>query len=228
LVKNGNSGNDLDATVMAEKANAKYGEAKQGFKNPKEVKMKRSRVYPFAVSILLVVLVVSACAAPKTAPVPTTAAQSCPTAAPQSCPTAVAQAMPKMTAFNWTIRSLTNVLITFDKGDKCSMKVINPLTGPDMNLEIEVNDTTYENYMVIYETLALGKTLADLQAWKVADSPPFVTALGLDFVGPLSRTGHVIGALPVGQLYFSCLVQGPDAQKLIGSVGPVEVPAEAP
>ena len=108
------------------------------------------------------------------------------------------------------------------------MEVLNPLTGPGMNLEIEVNDTTYQNYMVVYMTLDPGKTLADLQAWKVADSPTFATVLGLDFVSPVSRTGHAIWTLPVGQLYFSCLVQGPEAQKLIGSVGPVEVPAETP
>jgi hypothetical protein len=86
--------------------------------------MKRSRVFPLAVSFLLVVMVVSGCAAPKTAPIPTTAAQSCPTAAPQSCPTAVAQTIPTMTAFNWALRSETNVMITFDKGDKCSIKTI--------------------------------------------------------------------------------------------------------
>ena len=190
--------------------------------------MKRSRNYTIVISLFIVVLVVTGCAIPKTTPVSTTAALSCPTAAPQSCPTAVAQAMPKMTAFNWTIRSLTNVMITFDKGDKCSMEVLNPLTGPGMNLEIEVNDTTYQNYMVVYMTLDPGKTLADLQAWKVAGSPPFAHGLGLDIASPASRTAHAIWTLPVGQLYFSCLVQGPGELKLIGSVGPVEVPAEAP
>ncbi len=190
--------------------------------------MKRSQVYPLVVGLLLAVLVVSGCAAPTTTSVPTSAALSCPTAAPQSCPTAVAQAMPKMSPFDWTLFSYANVIITFDKGDKCSMELRTPPTVPELNYAIVTNDTTYQNYMVVYETLDPGKTLADLQAWKVADSPPFAHGLGLDFAGPASRTGHGISNLPAGQLYFSCLVQGPGAQKLIGSVGPVDVPAATP
>ena len=124
------------------------------------------------------------------------------------------------------ISSYSNAVITFDQGDKCSLKVLNQLTGPELNYEIVVNDPTYQNYMVVYMTLDPGKKLPDLEAWTVADSPPFAHSLGLDFVGPASRTGHSIGTLPVGELYFSCLVQGPDLLKLIGSVGPIEVPAE--
>jgi hypothetical protein len=214
--------------------------------------MKRSRVYALEVLLVLVVLVVSGCAAPKvelcptTVPqsCPTTSVQSCPTSAPQSCPTntvqscptsnpqscptTAAQAMPNMNGWRWSIASYTNVVITFDKGDKCSMEVINPLTGPGLNYEIVTNDPTYQNYMVVYMTLDPGKTLADLEAWTVAGSPPFAHSLGLDIASPASRTAHAIWTLPVGQLYFSCLVQGPGALKLIGSVGPVEVPAEAP
>ncbi len=190
--------------------------------------MKRSQVYPFTVILLLIVLAVSGCAAPTATSVPTTAPRSCPTAAPQSCPTAITQTMPKMNPFDWTLLSSAHVIITFDKGDKCSMKLRTPPTGPELNYEIVTNDTTYQNYMVVYMTLDPGKTLADLQAWKIAGSPPFATGLGLDFVSPASRTGHAIWTLPAGQIYFSCLVQGPGAQKLIGSVGPVEIPAAKP
>ncbi len=190
--------------------------------------MKRSQIYPLAVILLLVVLVVSGCAAPTTVSIPTPTALSCPTAAPQACPTAVAQVMPTMFPINWTIRSYTNVLITFGKGDKCSMEVLHPPTGAELSYEIVVNDTTYQNYMVVYMTLDPGKTLADLQAWKVADSPPLATGFGLDFASPASITGHAIWTLPAGQLYFMCLVQGPGAQKLIGSVGPVDLPAVTP
>jgi len=198
--------------------------------------MKRSRVYTLAVCVLLVGLVVSGCAAPKAEPCPTTvpqscpttSVQSCPTSVPQSCPTAAAQAMPEMNAWRRLIASYTNVVITFDKGDKCSMEVINPLTSPGLNYEIVTNDPTYHDSMVVYMTLDPGKTLADLEAWTIADSPPFAHSLGLDIASPVSRTAHANWTLPVGQLYFSCLVQGPNALKLIGSVGPVEVPAEAP
>ena len=198
--------------------------------------MKRSRVCTLAVSILLVGLVVAGCAAPKAEPCPTTVPQSCPTntvqscttTVPQSCPTVGAQVVPPMSGWRQLISSYTNVVITFDKGDKCSMKVINPITSPELNYEIVTNDPTYQDYMVVYMTLDPGKTLADLEAWTIADSPPFAHSLGLDIASPASRTAHAIWTLPVGQLYFSCLVQGPDALKLIGSVGPVEVPAAAP
>jgi hypothetical protein len=190
--------------------------------------MKRSRVYPLAIGFLLVVMVVSSCAAPATTSVPTTAAQSCPTAAPQSCPTTVAQVMPKLSGWKQYAFSLGNVVITFDKGDKCSMKVINPLTSPELNYEIVTNDTTYQDYMVVYMTLDKGKTLADLQAWKTADSPPFAHGLGLDIVSPASDTGHSNWSLPVGQLYFSCYVQESGELRWIASVGPVDVPAKTP
>ena len=198
--------------------------------------MKRSRVYTLAVSILLVMLVVSGCAAPKTASVQTTTPLSCPTTAPLSCPTTAAlsnptpaaQVMPEMDAWWWSLASAANVVITFDKGDKCSMKVISPLTDSQMNLEIVVNDPTYQNYMVVFMTLDPGKTLADLEAWTVADSPPYAQFVGLDVVSPASRTAHSLPTIEGGELYFSCFVEGPNALKIIGSVGPVEVPVEAP
>jgi hypothetical protein len=207
--------------------------------------MKRSRVYILAISILLVVLVVSGCVAPKAEPCPTTVPQSCPTTAaiscpttaplscptsvPQSCPTTAAQAMPQMTGWRQLISSYSNVVITFDKGDKCSMEVKNPLSAPEMNLEIVVNDTTYQNYMVVDMILDPGKTLADLETWTSVVGPPtYSQGVGLDIVGPASRTAIGRNIPILGQLYFTCFVQGPDSLKIIGSVGPVEVLAEAP
>lgn len=108
------------------------------------------------------------------------------------------------------------------------MEVINPLTGPGLNYEIVTNDPTYQNYMVVYMTLDPGKTLADLEAWTSADRPPYAQFVALDIVSPQSRTAHSLPTIDGGELYFSCLVQGPDTLKIIGSVGPVEVPAAAP
>ncbi len=180
--------------------------------------MKRSRVYTLGVCIFLVVLVISGCAAPK--------AEPCPTTAPLSCPTAAVQIVPEMDAWRQSLSSMGNVVITFDKGDQCSMKVNSHLTDTQMNYEIVVNDPTYQNYMVVFMTLDPGKTLADLEAWTIADSPPYAHYVGLDVVSPLSRTAHSLPTIEGGELYFSCFVQGPVGLKVIGNVGPLEVPAK--
>jgi hypothetical protein len=180
--------------------------------------MKRSRVYALAVSIFLIMLVISGCAAPK--------AESCPTTIPNSCPTTAAQVLPKMTGWRQSLSSMGNAVITFDKGDQCSMKVNSPLTDSQMNYEIVVNDTAYQNYMVVFMTLDPGKTLADLKAWTVADSPPYAHYVGLDVVNAFSRTAHSLPTIEGGELYFSCFVQGPGSLKNVGSVGPLEVPAK--
>jgi hypothetical protein len=188
--------------------------------------MKRSRVYTLGVSIFLVVLVISGCAAPKAEPCPTTAPLSYPTTAPLTCPTTAVQKVPEMDAWRQSLSSMGNVVITFDKGDQCSMKVNSHLTDTQMNYEIVVNDTAYQNYMVVFMTLDPGKTLADLQAWTVADSPPYAHYVGLDVVNALSRTAHSLPTIEGGELYFSCFVQGPGSLKNVGSVGPLEVPAK--
>lgn len=189
--------------------------------------MKRSRVYPLAVSLLLVVLVVSGCAAPKTASVPTTAPLSCPTTAPLSCPTPAVQAVPEMNGWRLSMSSNGNVVLTIDKGDKCSIVVKSPLTAPEINYEIVVKDTTYQNYMIVGLILEPGKTLADLEAWTSVESgPPWSQGVGIDIVNSATRTA-ISRSIPIeGQLYFTCFVQGPDALRIIGSVGPIEVPKE--
>ena len=180
--------------------------------------MKRSRFYIFTVSSVLLMLVVAGCSTPK--------ADSCPTTAPQFCPTTAAQVVPQMNDWRWSVSSEGNVVITFDKGDKCSIRAISPLTYTQMNYEIVVNDTTYQNYMVVFMTLDPGKTLADLEAWTIADRPPFAQFVGLDVVNPASRTAHSLPTIDEGELYFTCFAQGPDALKIIGNVGPVKVPKE--
>jgi len=132
--------------------------------------------------------------------------------------------MLEMNAWRQSISYESNVVITFDKGDQCSMKVFGPLVDTQMNIEIEVNDSSYQNYMVVYMTLDPGKTLADLETWTSADRPPYAQFVALDIVSPQSRTAHSLPTIEKGELYFSCLVQGPDALKIIGSVGPVDVP----
>ena len=172
--------------------------------------MKRSRVYTLAVSLLLVGLIVTACATPKTVSVPTptslscptTAPLSCPTSAPLSCPTTALQAIPEMNAWRKSFSPDSNVVITFDKGDKCSMMVKNPLTSPEINYEIIVNDTTYQNYMLRAGILDPGKTLADLETWtSVNSAPPYSQGVGIDVVSPGSSTALSHSIALTGQLY---------------------------
>jgi hypothetical protein len=46
-----------------------------------------------------------------------------------------------------------------------------------------------------------------------------------DFVYPMSRTFHTGGVdIAEGKLYYTCMVQGPDHLRIIGNLGPLEVP----
>jgi hypothetical protein len=211
---------------------------------PKEEKMNHNKFVIRTIALILVTVVVAGCASPTATPCPTAvpqqcptaAMQECPTAAVQSCPTAAAQAMPEVNA--WRSGYIpANVIITFDPGDKCSMKVIHPITGSDWNTSwnqltynIVVNDQTYQNYVMWIETLDPGKTLADLEAIPPTstNTPPYyVHLLQADIVNPGSRTFHYG---PVdnteGPLYFTCMVQGPGGLRIISQLGPLEMPTK--
>ncbi len=196
------------------------------------------------IRVLLSALLLAACATPTAAPAanadqqscptaaaqtcPTAAAQTCPTAEPLSCPTAAALEPAVMNSWRWTVAGEANAVITFEKGDKCSMTVVKPLTEPGINLSIVVNDTTYNNYMVVGLILDPGKTLADVDKWNNSNSaPPFAQSIGLAIVNPASRTDIQQSINIPGQLYYTCFVQGPGALRAIANVGLVTVPAAA-
>jgi len=175
--------------------------------------------------ILLLVILLTACATPKATP--------CPTSTPQSCPTAEAQAVPEMNVWRWGwTKGSANVIITFEPGDKCSMEVINAITGNDWNTltyEIVVNDKTYQNYLVDAFTVDPGMTIAEIEAAPPppAPPPPFMHLKEVTFLNPMSRTLQAAEiTLSEGPFYFVCNVEGPGALKVIKMLGPLEVPTK--
>src|SRR4030066_2012391 len=124
--------------------------------------MNHKQLFTHGIMLMLVVLL-TACAAPTATP--------CPTNAPQSCPTAMVQPPPTPNAWRpgYTGGIPTNVIITFDPGNKCSMKVISPISGSyfsplwnQLTYDIVVNDQTYQNYLVWAYSVDPGTTQAQL------------------------------------------------------------------
>jgi hypothetical protein len=164
--------------------------------------------------MLVMVVLLTACAAPK-ATLPT----------------------PNAWRSDYTGGIPTNVTITFDPGDKCSMKVITPISGSyfsslwnQLSYDIVVNDQTYQNYVVWVYSADPGTTQAEMDATPKSETmnpPSWINLIQGAIVYPMSRTFHY-GAVDIteGPLYFTCMVQGPDALKFIGFLGPLEVPTK--
>jgi hypothetical protein len=122
------------------------------------------------------------------------------------------------------------VEIVFEPGDKCSyegnessLSLIQGVFG----YKIYVKDDKYENYMVAISTIIEeGYTIEDLKAHTdAATQPPYTDLWHFIVVSPNSVT--LINDLidpPVGELYFTCMVQGPDEWKILDTLGPFEVP----
>jgi hypothetical protein len=192
--------------------------------------MNHKLILTSVIALFMVMLVVTGCATPKATP--------CPTSAPQSCPTVAAQALPEVNGWRWSYTGgiPTNVIITFDKSDQCSMEVINPVRASYFNqawnqvsYEIVVNDQTYQNYVVWIGSVDPGTTQAQIDAvdkYATSSPPSWLNLIQGTIVYPMSRTFHT-GAIDIteGPLYFTCMVQGPDNLKIIGNLEPLEVPA---
>ncbi|MFZ0534649.1 MAG: hypothetical protein WAM09_15850 [Anaerolineales bacterium] len=209
--------------------------------------MNHKLILTRGIALILVMLVVTGCATPQAKPCPTSAPQACPTtelpsfptSVPQSCPTAAGQAVPEMNTWRWNYAGgiPTNIIITFDPGDKCSMEIVNPVyvsyfskSWNQVSYEIVVNDQTYENYVVWVGSNDPGTTQAQMDAVDPNDtsSPPsWVNLIQGTIVYPMSRTFHT-GAIDIteGPLYITCMVQGPDALRVIGALGPLNVPTK--
>jgi len=173
--------------------------------------------------ILLVAILISACTA--------SAATPCPTSESQPCPTVEQQTLTALDTWRWGWSNEAHVVITINPGDQCSMEMVNTIIEPWLNYEIVVNDKTYQNYFIVVETLLPEYSIKDLEAWPYpADTPPpYINFIGGTIVNPMSRTlaGGEID-ISKGPLYFTCLVEGPDTLKVIGNLGPVEVPTATP
>lgn len=182
--------------------------------------MNHKRYFTYGIMLILIILL-SACTASATTP--------CPTNEPQACPTVEQQTLPALDTWRYGWAKTANVVITFTPGDQCTMEMVNTMIDPWLNYEIVVNDQTYQNYFVVVETLLPEYSIKDLEAWPYpADTPPpYVNFIGGAIVNPMSRT-LVGGEIDIskGPFYFTCFVEGPDVLKVIGHLGPVEVPTE--
>ncbi len=191
--------------------------------------MNRKRIQALGFTLILVLVLISACAAPRAKANPLVTAQSCPTAEPQSCPTTAALAQPAMNDWRVGFNSEVNLRITYSPGDKCSVEMVKPVHSvTHFWYEIVVNDQTYQNYMVGAVTLiSKDKTLKDLKDYneqhKGDPTPPsWVDIQLLEIVPPMSRTLHSI-PMPEGPLYVLCFVQGPVDQQAIDVFGPFDL-----
>lgn len=175
------------------------------------------------VIMLVLVIMLTACAAPK--------AEPCPTTAPQFCPTTAAQAMPEMDAYRTnTIDTQANVIFTFDPGDKCSMQIRSRPTTSDFVYQIVVNDNSHLNYMLSGTTLKSGYTIADVEKWiqnnpNLVAVPPMTTLKIYQAVNPMSNTIQQVQYIG-DPLMFSCLTEGPDAHQAIASFDPLVMPTK--
>jgi len=204
--------------------------------------MNHKQFFTHGIIVVLVVLL-NACAAPKTTPDPTTVPQVCPTAIPQlcptqaacptsalqSCPTSAAMAMPEMDAYRTnTIDTQANVIFTFDPGDKCSMQIRSRPTTSDFVYQIIVNDQAHLNYMVVGSTLNSGYTRADVEKWNqnnphLVEAPPMITLKIYQAVNPMSNTLQFVTYIG-DPLLFSCITEGPDAHQVIATFDPLLMP----
>ena len=199
--------------------------------------MNHKITYTLCIALIFLSIIASGCTTAKAGPCPTVAPLTCPTAPAnpqcptstlQACPTTAAQAATKMSPWRQSISNLSNIVITIDPGDKCSVTVSKPLTSDIIFYEIAVNDQAYPNYLIGIETLDPGKTLDDLEALpkKTIAEPAWVSVDLESDVGPMSRT-WAKGSfdLAKGPLYITCLVEDSNLLKIIGNFGPIEVPS---
>jgi len=141
---------------------------------------------------------------------------------------ASAKGAPEMNAWRSGYNtSFTDARITFEPGDKCSLEQLQPTANNELFLEVVVNDQKYENYSVVAQSLVEGKTVKDLQDYtqknpEITIPPYFVNLEAAQIVSPMSRTLAYMH-LPTGSIYFTCIIQGPDKQKSIENLGPVEI-----
>lgn len=140
---------------------------------------------------------------------------------------ASAKGLPEMNAWRAGYNTdYLNARITFESSDKCVLEQLKPTATNELYYEVVVNDQKYENYSVVVETLAEGKTLKDLQDFRGNPEnpiPPFFVNLEAGaIVNPMSRT-FAFAHLPTGPIYFTCIIQGPDKQRSIENLGPLVI-----
>jgi len=175
--------------------------------------------------LILVLLVVAACAPQTSTLIPTAAIQSCPTAAMQSCPTASVQVATNHGSMWDALRGIKNNTITFSPGNKCSLEGAKSVNAGDLTYEIVVTSLEHQNYYLAIYTINPGNTFADVQALPDTntDPPSFIHLVSVDHVLPGSDSIHSLGNINEGPLYFSCMAYDPNYDKRFADLGPVEV-----
>ncbi len=182
--------------------------------------MSARRFVVILIFLIPVAMVITGCASRAPAFTP----EGCSTSVPLVCPTVIAQVKPTPNDWRRDYSSMSNIVITIDPGDKCSMDV-KSLTNSDNAIffDIVVHDQTYPNYMVGAVTLDEGKTLQDLQDYmKYIGIPPWAHTVVLEIVEPSSSTWHTVqvGSVPI---YFLCFVQSTGEVRTIGIFEPVTI-----
>ena len=176
--------------------------------------MNHKQLFTHGIMLVLVVLL-TACATPTATP----------------CPTTAAQAMPEMDAYRTnTIDTQANVIFTFDPGDKCSMQIIHQPSTAEFQYEIVVNDQAHLNYMISGMTLNPGHTIAEVEEYirlnpNTRVPPPMMTMQLYNVVNPMSTTLNIV-TYTGDPIYFACLTEGPDAHNVIASFDPLVMPTK--
>ena len=119
----------------------------------------------------------------------------------------------------------TNAEIVFEPGDKCSITIYKDASPGSFAYKIAVKDDTYENYMIAVDTLDEGYTIEDLRSHTIPyPGPAFANIISFDVVDPGSTTfmGNVT-IIEADEIFFTCMVQGPDEWKIIGVLDPLPV-----
>jgi FKBP-type peptidyl-prolyl cis-trans isomerase FkpA len=175
--------------------------------------------------MLLLVVLLTACAAPKATPPKTTAIQSCPTAAIPSCPTTVAQVSADHGGMWDALRGDIQNKITFSPGNKCSLEGVKSTNAGGYTYEIVVTSQEHQNYYLVIYTINPGNTFADIQALPDSYTKPplFIQLVAVDHELPGSDSIHTI-MIDKGPLYFSCMAYDPTYDNRFADLGPVEVP----
>jgi len=195
--------------------------------------MERSKVYTIAVSIFLVMLVISGCAAPKTAPSPVAAQPS--SAAQKASPTLVPiSAQPTPVAQKASPTPYPLITITFSAGDKCSIDAPASIQSGIIHVDWIVESWEHDTYGLGVGNLDPSKTLEDLH-----DSldkhilPDWLYVI--DYTEKQKVSGDKFASSyytnsTMGPLVFSCFWMDPGvddpSQRIetnFGELGPVEV-----
>ena len=189
--------------------------------------MNHNRFITRVIPLIMVLVMLAGCGSAKVSdPCPTIEPQLCPTAVAQECPEcAPASAFVPINKNTWFSRlaTETDFTITFDPGEKCSMKGVSSHGKGLINYDLIVNDQSHQTYALVILTLDEGKTLDDLKAYtSTTAAPSWTNPVQYDYETPGSYSHHKIN-VSEGPLYFVCFYGDKQIPVIIGHFGPLEI-----